>query len=154
MKKGQTVKYTKEAQDKLEDLADKKLHVITEVEKRGKENDYITFEDGDSCDAGWLELVGNRCYIAGKITELEQSVYEQNFKAASEIVEELDYHAVNPVELEHDHDKTWESYMKAGIIEMMKCQAVYVQSNWKESKGAKIEVELAFILGMKVIYEL
>jgi hypothetical protein len=154
MKKGQTVKYTKQAQDQLKGCTDRKLHVINEVVKRNNCNDYITFEDGDSCDAGWLELVGNRCYIIGKITGLDQSVYEQNFKTASLVVEELDYHAVNPVELEHDHDKTWESYMKAGIIEMMKCQAVYVQSNWKESKGATIEVELALSLGMKVIYAL
>jgi hypothetical protein len=38
-------------------------------------------------------------------------------------------------------------------IEMLKCDCVYTQINWKESKGATIEVTLAIDLGIEVIFE-
>jgi hypothetical protein len=36
---------------------------------------------------------------------------------------------------------------------MMNCTGIFMLSNWRESKGANIERNLAMQLGMKVYYE-
>lgn len=94
-----------------------------------------------------------RCYISGKISGLPEHEYKNNFKAAEIAVQELGYIPVNPVELPHDHDKSWYSYMKESVAAMLTCDCIYVQFNFGYSKVAKIELELAVLLGMEVIYE-
>ncbi|MFM7856596.1 MAG: DUF4406 domain-containing protein, partial [Flammeovirgaceae bacterium] len=48
------------------------------------------------------------------------------------------------------HDRTWESYMKEDLTEMMKCDAVFSIDNAHDSRGAKIEIALAIELGIKI----
>jgi len=41
-----------------------------------------------------------------------------------------------------------------GDLELVRrCDAIYMLSNWKESSGAKAELELARELGLEIIYE-
>lgn len=54
------------------------------------------------------------------------------------------------MELPHDHDKTWESYMKECLIAMLSCDAVCAMPNFNLSKGATMECELALSLNMGV----
>ena len=54
--------------------------------------------------------------------------------------------------LPHIHNKCWEAYVKEGILALVKCDAILLLSNWEDSKGAKIEKELAEILKIEVIY--
>jgi len=53
----------------------------------------------------------------------------------------------------HDHDKSWQSFMREDVKAMLDCDSIYMMSNWVNSKGAKIEREIAIYLGLKVIYE-
>lgn len=94
-----------------------------------------------------------KCYIAGKIGNLPEEVYKANFKRAEAEVCALFFEPVNPVELPHNHGKTWLEYMREDLTEMLKCDCVYAQKNWLRSKGARIEVFLALFLGIKVIFE-
>jgi hypothetical protein len=94
-----------------------------------------------------------KCYIAGKVSGLDEKVYRSNFRRAEIAVSVLGYEPVNPVELPHDHDRTWQSYMREAMIEMLKCDLVYAQSNWQESHGASLEIELAKELQMPIIYQ-
>lgn len=94
-----------------------------------------------------------KCYIAGKISGLPILEYTSNFKEAEAGVLNLGYYPVNPVELNHDHDKTWLSYMREDLTELLKCNAVYVLRNWSESQGAKIEVDLAKSLGLIIYFQ-
>jgi uncharacterized protein DUF4406 len=94
-----------------------------------------------------------KCYIAGKCTGLPEAEYRTNFRKAEIAVTILGYEPVNPVELPHEHDKAWESYMKEAIAEMLRCDAVYALANWHLSKGAAIELRLARELGMTVLFE-
>jgi hypothetical protein len=95
-----------------------------------------------------------KCYISGKITNLPEEVYLQKFAEGMEEVRAMNMHPVNPCFIPHDHDKSWQSYMKHDIIEMMKCDALYMLNNWQESRGAKIEWQIADSLGMKIFYQL
>ena len=94
-----------------------------------------------------------KCYIAGKIGDLPEEVYKANFKRAEAEVCALFFEPVNPVELPHNHGKTWLEYMREDLTEMLKCDYIYAQKNWAESKGATIEVTLAIDLGIEVIFQ-
>jgi hypothetical protein len=94
-----------------------------------------------------------KCYIAGKVTGLPEYIYVAKFRQAEIAVTILGYEPVNPVTLPHDHDRTWQSYMREAITAMMQCEAVYVLPGWETSKGACAEIDLAKALEMNIIYE-
>ena len=94
-----------------------------------------------------------KIYISGKITGLDE---HEAFKMFDEAENELiiqGYEVVNPMNIEHNHDKSWLNYMRTDIKALMECDCVYALNNWHYSRGAKIEVNLAKKLGMKVIYQ-
>jgi hypothetical protein len=57
------------------------------------------------------------------------------------------------MKLEHNHDKSWEAYMRVCIVALMSCNAIFMLSNYYQSKGAMIELALAKELGIKVFWE-
>lgn len=95
-----------------------------------------------------------KCYIAGKVTGLPEEVYQANFRRAEISVTILGYEPVNPIALPHDHDGEWSDYMREAITEMLSCGALYALRDWEDSRGARIEIQLAKDLGMPIIYEL
>lgn len=97
--------------------------------------------------------MSQKCYIAGKVTGLPEAIYKANFRKAEIAVTILGYEPVNPVELPHDHDETWLSYMREALPVMLECDAVYALPDWQDSRGAAIEVQLARDLGIPVIFQ-
>jgi len=89
-------------------------------------------------------------YIAGKVSGIEMEA-RVLFKTAEIELLLQGHDVINPMELPHDHDKTWQSYMRECISAMMKADALYLLPNWRESKGARIEVQLAHNLGIKIL---
>lgn len=92
-------------------------------------------------------------YVAGKIGDLEPKVYLDKFVTAAVEIEFLGFKAVLPTELPHNHDKSWESHMKEDLHALLDCDIVYAQHDWRSSKGATIEVNLALQLGKPVLYQ-
>jgi hypothetical protein len=93
-----------------------------------------------------------KVYISGRITGIEEEAPQLFDKAEIKLLED-GYEVVNPMKLNHQHDKSWHSYMREDIKALCDCDTIYMLSNWKESKGAIIEMEIACHLGLKVIYE-
>ena len=93
-----------------------------------------------------------KIYIRGKITGIEETA-PQLFKAAEEFLKAKGYEVVNPMTINHDHDKSWLNYMKTDIIALMECDAIFMLENWEESKGALIENFNAIALGYDIIYQ-
>lgn len=93
-----------------------------------------------------------KIYISGKISGIENEA-PALFEQAENSLKEKGYDTVNPVTLNHDHDKSWQSFMREDVKAMLDCDSIYMMSNWTSSKGAKIEREIAIHLGLKVIYE-
>ena len=91
-------------------------------------------------------------YIAGRISnELD---YRVKFARACTEVLLLDHTPVNPCEIDHSqHNQTWEGFMVADIHVMLDCDGVYALRDWKSSKGATIEVQLAMRLGKTIIFQ-
>jgi hypothetical protein len=92
-----------------------------------------------------------RIYISGKITGLPFDEAFKMFENAENELKFRGYEVVNPMKLNHNHNKSWESYMREDLIAMMKCDAIYLLPNYHESKGALIEKQLAETLKF-VIY--
>jgi len=97
-----------------------------------------------------------RVYIAGKIGDLPEHEYKLNFELAKIDLELLGFkkeEIISPVDLPHNHDRKWTSYMREDIIALMGCTHVYATQNWRQSTGATIEVNLAVALGINVIHQ-
>jgi len=94
-----------------------------------------------------------KIYISGKITGIESEA-PKLFALAEEGLKAKGYTVVNPITIKHDHDKSWNSYMKEDIKAMLDCDEVYMLKNWRESKGAIIELSIATAVGLKINYEI
>lgn len=96
--------------------------------------------------------MAKKIYISGKISGIESEA-SVLFERVEKELQEKGYETVNPMKLNHEHDKSWESYMKADIKALCDCDEIFMLSNWKDSKGARIEHTIAFDLGIRRIYE-
>lgn len=96
--------------------------------------------------------MSNKIYISGKISGIEQEA-QSIFEQAEKELQLRCYETVNPMKLNHQHDKSWHSYMKEDVKALCDCDAIYMLSNWTDSKGAIIEHTIAMYLGLKVLYQ-
>lgn len=94
-----------------------------------------------------------KIYISGKISGLGEVHVQALFGYAETQLINKGYDVVNPINLRHDHDRSWLSYMREDIKALMNCDAIYMLTNWKDSKGAKIEHDLAQSLGLQILYQ-
>ena len=83
-------------------------------------------------------------YICGKISGLPLEVAHERFRMAENKFPKSEYMVVNPMNLPHNHDKTWESYMKECISHLLNCTHIYcIPDELEESKGATLERHIA-----------
>lgn len=92
-------------------------------------------------------------YISGKVSG--DSNFREKFAIAEKALKGkhpvLKIKTVNPVKGEKE-GKSWEYYLKKDIKKLLKCNAIYLLPDWRESKGALFEKEIAEKLGYTVIY--
>jgi hypothetical protein len=91
-----------------------------------------------------------RIYICGKISGMEWNSARPRFEDAENKLNMLGYEAVNPIKLCYP-ETDWEKCMCKDFEALLSCDGIYVMDNWKESKGARIEVAIAKELGLKII---
>jgi len=104
-----------------------------------------------------------KIYLSGGITKVEN--YRQVFNRAEDRLrmnglkigrgkipgEYIDI--VNPIKLEHDHDKSYWSYIRECVVHLAKCNSIYMLKGWWKSKGARIELMVALLLNISVGFE-
>ncbi len=91
-----------------------------------------------------------KVYISGKITG-DEAAAKGRFAQAKKTLIAQGYIVVNPMDLSHDHDKTWESFMKVCIKALCDCDMIYQLPDWEDSQGAKMEFTLANRLGLTLL---
>jgi len=106
-----------------------------------------------------------KIYIAGKIGDLGEDGARAHFdRAQYELKIRLAYgffrgytqdqlEFVSPLDLPHDHDKSWKSYMLEDLKALSECDAILMVHNWWDSPGACIEHAFAQRAGLKVYYQ-
>lgn len=91
-------------------------------------------------------------YISGKISGLDIDVARLNFASAKmKLFPEV---CVNPMEIEPMFGiSIWLFHMFSDVWELWRCDSIYMMSNWRDSKGARIEYIIAKILRLNIYYE-
>ncbi len=97
-----------------------------------------------------LQLVRYKIYIAGKVTGLPYRETFNKFLAAEELLKSLGQEVINPMRIVPPND-TWQNAMRLCMASLCKCNAIYLLDDFKESRGAMIEYEIANQLGFKLI---
>lgn len=92
-----------------------------------------------------------RIYIAGPITGHDLAERKREFDFTATLLEIDGREVVNPMTLPHQHDKSWESYMRECIEALIKCDAIYLMQGWELSDGARLEFTIASKLKMQII---
>lgn len=96
-----------------------------------------------------------KIYISGQITGLELAEAERIFSEAETLLTDAGHTVINPMKiLPYSPELTWKDYMKADIKVLVDCDAIYMLSNWPNSKGAKLEYDIAQGLGMTTLYQI
>ena len=91
-------------------------------------------------------------YISGQISGLDREEAKKPFDAAAEKWLKKGYLVVNPMEHEPD-GWSWGAYMRMDIKMLCDCTDIYMLKNYKNSKGALCELDIAEQLGLNIYYE-
>jgi hypothetical protein len=70
------------------------------------------------------------------------------FNAAAEALRRAGYAVVNPVDLNPDPAAEWLACMRNDIKALVHCDGIALLPGWTESRGARIEAQIAEALGM------
>ena len=89
-----------------------------------------------------------RVYISGPITGVDFG-NRFAFMGARAVLELCGYEAVDPSEVHLDDEASWSDYMRADLKLLLDCNFIYMLEGWENSKGARLERELAKILGIE-----
>ena len=93
-----------------------------------------------------------KIYISGQITGLELEEAKVLFEEAEILLLERGYIPINPMKLNpHTDGKTWKEYMLDDLDALFDCEAIYLLDNWQESKGARIEYQIAKEMDMVIL---
>lgn len=92
-----------------------------------------------------------KIYISGKITD--DPKYKQKFNYAAALIKTAGYTPINPADVQLKDGSTWGDYMRHDIKLLCDCDGLYMLKDWQESKGARVEHQLAQGLGLKIYYE-
>ena len=91
-----------------------------------------------------------RIYIAGPMTGLPEFNYPA-FNRAATALRAKGYHVENPADNPVPPCGTWKGYMRMAIAQLVTCDTVVLLPGWRESKGAKVEHQLALDLDLDVL---
>lgn len=92
-----------------------------------------------------------RCYIAGKISGEDEAKAKVKFDKATEIIKQRYMMPVNPMVLV-GLEKDWNKCMRICLKSLLTCDAICLLDDWKDSKGAKLEENVARGLDMLIIH--
>ncbi len=91
-----------------------------------------------------------RIYTSGPMTGIKDKNFP-SFMKASLALRRKGYFVINPAELDiGEPEVTWEKCLQRDIRELMKCNAIATLPGWQQSRGAKLEVYIATVLGWPV----
>lgn len=93
-------------------------------------------------------------YLSGKITNDDKEIQKKNLERFFEVEKALGERCLNPATHGDSPDRSYESYLIQDLILIMAHRPdMYMLKNWEESRGARLEWELAKQLNLKIEYE-
>ena len=101
-------------------------------------------------------MTKKKVFISGRMSGLSEEEFNRRFRKAEFYLWCNGYTIVNPCTFTTMFDKVGYSYAEALVFDLnviSHCDAIYMLSNWGESKGAAGEKAFAEALGKEVLYE-
>ena len=94
-----------------------------------------------------------KVFISGPISGTDD--YKERFKAAEKMIKAAGDIAINPVKLTKQlpEGTPWETYMKMTLTALEASDAIYMLTDWDNSKGACIEHAWAVKTDKTIFYE-
>lgn len=99
-----------------------------------------------------------KVFISGKMTGLTEEEYRAKFGKAAEKLLAEGYEVFNPATPEwndpmHDEGLSYGEMLILDFKKIQECDALYMLSNWQDSKGATAERAFADAIGLEIMYE-
>lgn len=94
-----------------------------------------------------------KVYIAGKVTGLEKADIFKKFYESGKQLKKDGYLVMSPAVLALNEGFDHGDYMHVCYAMIDVCDAVYIQKDWRESKGARMEKQYAKGWKKLIIYE-
>lgn len=94
-----------------------------------------------------------RIYISGPIDHHDINERKSAFSDAQLALEREGFEPVNPFNNGLPETAHWRQHMKADLQLLLTCGYIYMLRGWEQSKGAKLEFDVATSCGLTVIYE-
>ena len=94
-----------------------------------------------------------KVYISGPITGFLKDEVITAFSSAETKLKEKGCIPVNPLNNGLPWNSSWEDHMKRDIQLLLDCDAIYLLDNYKQSKGALLELHIAEELGLTIMSE-
>jgi len=95
----------------------------------------------------------SKIYISGQITGLSFDEVSAKFEKAEIALKARGYEVVSPLKTGIPYDAPWEIHVAIDILLLISCDSMYLLLDWKYSKGATLEKNIAELLGKNMIYE-
>lgn len=90
-----------------------------------------------------------RIYIAGPMTGLPEYNYPA-FRAAAVELRAVGYVVEDPSLNDNPTPGAYHGWLRAGLAQLITCDAVALLDGWEASGGARLEVNVGATLGMRV----
>lgn len=94
-----------------------------------------------------------KVYISGKITGLPIDYARSRFSQAESLLSGIGLTPVNPFNNGLEIDADWWEHMVRDIEMLSGCDAIFMLSGWDDSRGARIEYNIALETGISVLFE-
>ena len=93
-------------------------------------------------------------YISGRISGLDIKEVTESFKSCAMLIKVSGHIPINPLNIKPLFGiKNYWCHMLADIWELLWCDTVWLQPNWKESRGARIEHFIAKLISKNIYYQ-
>lgn len=94
-----------------------------------------------------------KIYISGAIAHHDEAERRAAFAAAAAFCEDRGFESVNPFDNGLPQSAHWREHMKADLKMLLECDAICMMDGWEESKGCKLELDVASSCGLPVFYQ-
>ena len=94
-----------------------------------------------------------RIYISGPISGYDPTERENVFSKAERYILDNGNIPINPLRNGLSPNFSHQIHMRVDIANLLQCDAIYMLEGWDNSKGCKIEHQVAEACGIRVIYK-
>jgi len=93
-----------------------------------------------------------KIYISGKISDLPTEQVKEKFAKAEAQIRAFGHEPVNPLDNGLPSTATWAQQMTASLAMLFECDAIYLLPDWGDSRGARIEANIAQECGLEILH--